>query len=188
MPSKSPASAATARRREQVADLYVRGFSQSAIAAQLNVTQGTVSRDLKQIEGQWRASGIRKFDIAREVELQKLDRLEREAWAAWERSQKPTQSAVVTEAGTSQQTRKSMRHQYGDPRFLDQVNKCICQRRALLGLDAPLQINDVTPQTTAETVEQRRARLQKIFEAASLALAVSSAPLALPAPSDDGRS
>jgi len=37
-----------------------------------------------------------------------------------------------------------MKNQHGDPRFLDQVNKCITHRRALLGLDSPLGIEEGT--------------------------------------------
>ncbi len=44
---------------------------------------------------EWRESSIRDFEILRELELQKLDRLKREAWAAWEYSQKPSQQSVV---------------------------------------------------------------------------------------------
>jgi len=153
---------ARAERRHKVSELYLQAWSQSAIAHELGVTQSTVSSDIRAVQDQWKASGIRNFDLIRELELRKLDRLEREAWAAWERSQKPVQSAVVTGAGAGQQTRKSMKNQVGDPRFLEQVNKCIAQRRTLLGLDAPLQVADVTP-LPSETPDQRRSRLQQIF-------------------------
>jgi len=136
MPVNRARRLAIQQRRQQVADLYLRGWTQEAIATQLSIAQPTVCVDLRKIREAWRASSIRDFDDARAVELQKIDRIEREAWAAWERSQKPAQSAVVSEDTGRQRTRKSMRNQHGDPRFLDQVNKCIAQRRALLGLDA----------------------------------------------------
>lgn len=152
-----------AERRHQVSELYLQGWSQTSIASHLHVTQSTVSGDIRAIQNQWRISGIRNFDLIREIELRKLDRLEREAWAAWERSQKPSQSAVVTGDGSGPQTRKSVRNQVGDPRFLDQVSRCIAQRRTLLGLDAPLQVADVTTLLT-ESYEQRQTRLQELFE------------------------
>ena len=125
-----------AQRRQQVTDLYLQGWSQSAIADHLKVAQTTISLDLKTVETQWRASSVRDFDHLRTVEIQKIDLIEREAWAAWQRSQKPAQSAVVNGEGATQKARKTLKNQYGDPRFLEQVNKCISQRRALLGLDA----------------------------------------------------
>jgi predicted transcriptional regulator len=126
---------AVAHRRMQVAELYLKGLSQPAIAEQLGVSQPTVSGDLKAIQQQWRASDIRNFEERRAMELQKIDLVEREAWDAWERSKKPAQSATVTGAGNGQHTRKSVKNQIGDPRFLEQVNKCISQRRDLLALD-----------------------------------------------------
>jgi len=87
------------KRRRTVADLYLQGWTQIAIAEELGVAQPTISDDLKRIRAQWRESGVRDFDEARQLELMKLDRIEREAWSAWERSQKPAQSAVVTGDG-----------------------------------------------------------------------------------------
>src|SRR4051812_36084473 len=89
-------------RRRQVIDLYLQGWSQPAIAEHLKVGQTTVSLDLRIIQKQWRESAIRDFDQLRARELAKIDFLEREAWAAWQRSQKPAQSAVVNGEGTGQ--------------------------------------------------------------------------------------
>lgn len=169
----------SSQRRHQVAELYLQGWSQSAIAGQVNADQSTINRDIKAIQKEWRASSVRNFDAARELEIRKIDLLEREAWAAWERSKKPSQAAVVTGEGPSQKTRKTMKNQVGDPRFLDQVNKCIAQRRTLLGLDAPLQVADVTP-LPAESAEQRHVRLQQIF----VQIGLHAPRLALPAPTD----
>ena len=90
-------TAQIARRRQQVAELYVKGWFQTAIAEELGVSQTTVCHDLKAIRKQWRESSIRDFDAARERELCKLDLLEREAWAAWQRSQEPAESTKVTQ-------------------------------------------------------------------------------------------
>jgi hypothetical protein len=133
------------RRRQSVADLYVQGLSQMAIAERLNTSQATVSADLKQIRREWRESAIRDFDHAQDRELAKIDRLEREAWAAWERSQKPQQSAVIEGEGAQQPRRKMMRSQNGDPRYLELVHKCVAARCALLGLNAPQRLEHSGP-------------------------------------------
>ena len=135
-----------AKRRSQVAELYIQGWPQARIALQLGVTQPTVGNDLKAIQAQWRVSALRDFDAARELELQKLDRIERESWEAWERSQQPAQSGKVRLlASGGETTEKSLEHQTGDPRYLDQVLKCIDARSKLLGLFAPTKIAPVTP-------------------------------------------
>ena len=135
-----------AERRQRVAELYIQGWTQTKIAAELNVTQGTISKDLKALQREWRESRIRDFDAARELELQRLDRLEREAWAAWLRSQEPLESTkVLNDASGGKKAQKLTQHRDGDPRFLEQIHKCITSRRALLGLDAPTRIAPTSP-------------------------------------------
>jgi transposase len=145
MPISRAKKAEMVRRRSAAGDLCTRGYSQVAIAEELGVSQSTVCTDLQIIHKQWRESAIRDFDSLRERELRKLDALEFEAWKAWQRSQKPSQEAVVTTDGTTQRTQKKVAEQVGDVRFLEQVSKCIASRRALLGLDAPTKIAPTSP-------------------------------------------
>jgi hypothetical protein len=151
------------RRREHVADLYIQGHTQVAIAEKLGVKQPTISVDLTAIRKQWRESTIRNFDEAKEMELQKLDRVEREAWAAWERSQKPSQSATVEGDGTPKRSRKTIVQKNGDPRYLDTVLKCVAARRAILGLDAPTKIAATTPDGQALNFDQRQVHINAIL-------------------------
>jgi len=111
----------------------------------MGLTQPTISQDLSCIRAQWRESTIRDFDAARDLELQKLDRVEREAWAAWERSQQVQESTRVTQDASGKRAQKTVEHPVGDPRYLEQIQKCIAARRALLGLDAPTRIAPVMP-------------------------------------------
>ena len=68
-----------------VGELYVQSWTQTRIAHELGVTQATISTDVKALHEQWRDSGVRDFDLARSIELEKLNLLEREAWEAWKR-------------------------------------------------------------------------------------------------------
>jgi hypothetical protein len=151
------------RRRQQITDLYLQGWTQLEIAQQLSVSQALVSADLRAVCDQWRQSALRDFDLIREIELKKLERIERESWAAWERSQKPAQSADIREGDAGGAARKRIRNQYGDPRFLGQVNQCIVSRRAMLGLD----LDHVTTEETDEHVpwEVRRQRVVALVAA-----------------------
>ena len=87
MPQRRSKNTAVAERRQKVADLYLQGWTQARIGEHFGLNQKTISNDLTRIRQEWRESAIRDFDEAREIELRKLDRIEREAWAAWERSQ-----------------------------------------------------------------------------------------------------
>ncbi len=137
MPVRKSKCLAIRQRRQQVADLYLKGLTQAAISTEVGVGQPTVCSDLKHIQAEWRDSMVRDFDLAREIELQKIDRVEREAWAAWERSQKPDQSAQTYDDPNNRRTRRTVRNRNGDPRYLEIVLRCSRERRELLGLDAP---------------------------------------------------
>ena len=148
-------------RRQQVAHLYLQNWTQDQIARHLSVGPPTISADLEQIRQQRLQSEVRDFNAARELQLQKIDLLERESWATWERSKKPSQSATVDGEGNGQRTRKTMRNQVGDPRFLEQVSKCVAQRRAILGLDA-IPLFTEQDADVRITLNARRARLVAI--------------------------
>ena len=145
MPKDAHQRLEIARRRQQVADLYLQRCTQVTIAERLNVSQATVCDDLKKIRAEWRESAIRDFDQSCELELRTIDWVQRESAEAWERSKKPTQSAVIHGDGTSTPTRKILKNQIGDPRFLEQIHKCIASRRAILGLDAPQRLEHSGP-------------------------------------------
>lgn len=144
MPAKTSKNFEILRRRRQIAELYVQRHSQAVIAERLGISQATVSADIKRIRREWRVSTLRDFDTACDLELQQLDRVEREAWELFERSQKPAQSAVIGD-GNGAPTRKSVKNRDGDIRALDVILKCGTARRALLGLDAPTRIAPVMP-------------------------------------------
>lgn len=135
-----------ARRRQLVGELYVQGWTQARIAQEFGVTQATISTDVKSLHEQWRASGVRDFDLARSIELEKLNLMEREAWEAWKRSSEPSESTKVTSTGeNNKRAEKTVKQRVGDPRFLEQLHKCMATRRALLGLDAPTKIAPTSP-------------------------------------------
>jgi hypothetical protein len=168
MPVKPNVKVAVAKRRGQVADMYVRGMKQMDIAEELKLSQATISNDIKAIQAVWKAACVRDFDLARQRELEKLDKLEREAWAAWERSQRPSQGATVREGkpGANGTTTKAMKQRDGDPRFLDVIHRCITSRRTLLGLDLQEQptITHATQINLGVSLDERRRDLLEIID------------------------
>lgn len=124
-------------RRADVARRYLQGQTQGQIAADLGVHQSQVTRDLKTLRQRWQEQAADQTGRWIAQELARLAALEAEAWAAWQRSRQNAVKEIeeTTEDGFRQ--RKETTGQAGDPRFLDQVQKCVQQRRDLLGLDAP---------------------------------------------------
>jgi hypothetical protein len=130
-----------ARDRRRVADLYLKGWIQADIAEEVGLNQGTVSRDLKALHKEWLASALVDIDEAKSRELAKIDKLEREYWQAWERSQEDAETVTkkATETGGVERKEGAIvtKGQAGDPRFLAGVQWCIERRCKILGIDAP---------------------------------------------------
>jgi hypothetical protein len=163
MACKPRQSDAFAERRAQVGDLYLQNWTETAIAERLGIAQSTVRADLKAIQQSWREAAMRDFDQARVVEIQKLDRIEPEAWAGSERSQKPAQAVQISGQGNGEQWVKSVGNQVGDPRFLEQIKECFAHRRVLLQVDISAPVPPDQPQEYL-SLEERRARLLTIIE------------------------
>ena len=119
---KRQASHQLAARRREVVRLVHKGWTQAAIARQLKIPPGTVSRDRAAMQKFWRDFPLHDFENVRLEQLQKIDVIEAEAWAAWDRSQQRRQVAQLTRGKTGEQTRTSLQDQHGDPR-ITQVHK-----------------------------------------------------------------
>lgn len=126
-------------RYRQVAALYLQGKWQTEIATIVGTTQQQVSYDLKILQKRWYQESVADIAERKAIELQRVDKIEREAWEAWERSKQPRE-VTITEAseGTHPGRKATMRKegQAGDPRFLVEIGKCVDRRVAILGIGA----------------------------------------------------
>lgn len=141
------------RDRREIAERYLEGKTQAAIAEYLNgragigykLTRQMIGYDLKALQSQWRESALINIDEAKAKELAKIDRLEWEYWIAWERSCADAETITEKGKGTGtavQDFEKTIqrRGQAGDPRFLQGVQWCIDRRCKILGVDAPQKV------------------------------------------------
>lgn len=143
------------KRRAQVAELYLKGWTQWEIARKVKVDQGTVSRDLKAMHEHWKAAGVRDLDAIKQKELDKIDHLERTYWAAWDRSCKTASKTrkkrneiteqvspdeKVTRTAGPVEITEQKEGRDGNPAFLAGVQWCINRRCELLGLDKPKRV------------------------------------------------
>jgi len=128
------------RDRHNIGRMYLKGMIQADIAKELQVSQSTISREIKMLVEEWRVERAYDINEAKQRELAKVDALEIEYWEAWKRSQED--AVTRTEGKTSQGFVDTTRTegQAGDPRFLDGVLKCIQKRCDILGVDAPKKI------------------------------------------------
>lgn len=130
----------------RLAEMYVRGWTQARIGQELGVTQAAISNDLKELHRRWREETTLALDDYKRKELAKLDELEREYWAAWERSQESRKTVKKRKSdmpgGVAELKEMIQSESCGDAKYLDGVLRCIDRRSKLLGLDAP-ERNDI---------------------------------------------
>ncbi|QDU97520.1 hypothetical protein [Lignipirellula cremea] len=138
-------------RRRQVADLYVQAVSLVEMAESLGVDAAAVKRDLKAVHAAWRRERPDDLDTLRERELQKIDRVEREAWRAWERSQRDVVATKLSHDEKSRKAERTSKEQFGDPRYLTMIKDCIDRRCRLLGLGTETS-SDQPPAPVCEVV------------------------------------
>ena len=146
-------------RQFQVSELFLKGHRHATDIARClggKWTSMTIGRDLAVCRRRWRESVAPNMAEILNEELRKIDRLEEEAWAAWERScadRRKTRAAKKTEGGKrvngnvevvggKETTTKEVATEetVGDPRFMEQIRWCISERCKLLGVTAPQQI------------------------------------------------
>jgi hypothetical protein len=143
---------------QQIAEMYLSGRTQADIGNALNLTQQTISNDLKTLQQRWLESSVRDFDELRAEQLAKIDRLEAEYWAGWARSTRPkTRKGKKSKSssgpmGDSDESSVQVEERDGNPTWLAGVDKCIERRCKLLGLDAPTRAELSVAQTFADFV------------------------------------
>jgi hypothetical protein len=143
-------------RRARIASLKVQGLSIRQIQARFEQdgycnpdtgrpwSIGMIAEDLKMLEDRWKAEAQRDIAIWKKIELAKIDEIEREARAAWERGigkkQKTTQEKTTGgKEGESTKASVVTEEWIGDPRFLQVLLDCQARRAKLMGLDEALR-------------------------------------------------
>jgi len=144
-------------RLDIISELYKRGYSyrdiRDEVMARLDLPSyslRTVSKDVNKLLEEWRETRIDNTDLALQLELERLDSIVKEAWAAWEKSKTDYERKKAKQQGVPGNSEEEngiitvkLEQQkeevicYGDPRYLDIIHKALIERRKLLGLYAP---------------------------------------------------
>lgn len=121
--------------KTHIARLYLEGYSQNAMSkwisenTEMYVSPMSISTYTKQVLQEWHDARVNDIDLRITAELMRLDRVEQEAWAAWERSKfdkvkytKKNNDFYGAEDIT--ETTESV----GDVKFLELARQCILDR------------------------------------------------------------
>lgn len=135
------------RKLDRIALLYCHGKTQTEIGAdpEVKMNRSNVSRALVKVRERWKERASRSFEEKLNEELAKLDRLENEAWAGYQRSLRDAKRTMIED--NDGKTKKSIVTEAndGDPRFLVIVESIADKRLKLLGAYAPTKIAPTTP-------------------------------------------
>ncbi len=131
-----------------ISELFTKGKSFREIASEVNqlhgrkITHVTVFNEVKHLLADWKKDREQLIDYHKTIELEKINRLEKTYWDAWERSIAGVKKSDVKKKGSPStvdivEKRDVEQTGLGDPRYLDGVQWCIEQRCKILGINAP---------------------------------------------------
>ena len=147
------------QHRVEITKRYVRGETQTQIAAALGVHYTTVGRDLVQIRAAWVAAYTSDYNEHAAKELARIDHLEQTYWEAWESSKADrstrTQTVRPDEKGKLAPVQGVMEtaESVGDKKWLDGIQWCIEARMRLLALVQPAPVVNNTAVMVNGTVQ-----------------------------------
>lgn len=132
----------------RISELYLRGWIQADIAKDVGISANTVSRLLAEVRKRWLVNQVNNFELRKSMELERIDRLEREYWEAWDKSKKGQNKIINTRLkrttmrgdSTEETDGQEFLDTPGDPRFLEGIQKCIALRTRILGLEEATKI------------------------------------------------
>lgn len=143
MPGTKRTKSEVLRDRELIAKLRLRNRTLNGIVQDTGLSLATVKREIQAIEAEWRASANEAVSEIKARELRKLDQIETEAWAEWERSKldwfkrMQRDGSGSEESGPIHETKEEVGGRIGEPRFLQIIVQVQERRAKLLGADKP---------------------------------------------------
>ncbi len=134
--------------RAKIVQLIRRGYTQKMIAEELGLSAGTVCNDWNKVVERMNANRDVDMKYQRTVLVEQLMEVQREAWAALERSKEDFVKVVEEEssgggplAGTRTRTIRTTEGRLPAPEYMNIINKCIHQISELSGAYPSKDIN-----------------------------------------------
>jgi DNA-binding CsgD family transcriptional regulator len=146
-----------ARNTQIIIDL-LGGKSHKQLAEDNGISPSTVRDIVRDTREQWKEWRVSHFDIMLLNELERINRIEDEAWDAYEKSKKPMTTTTRRTDGTRtmdeetgkekltiiyEEVKSQTRHP--DPRYMNIIQWCVEQRLKIIGGYAPEKHAATTP-------------------------------------------
>jgi hypothetical protein len=167
--------------RVKISQLYLAGESQYAIGKKLNLSQSQVSSELAIVRENWVKQTSMDLDTVKAEQLVKIDKIEQEMWACWEKSKRTKKLSTKfgkmnrenNPAGIPQINSFNVveEEELGDMKYMDMIMRCVTERLKITGGYAAKEIKtDI--KATISTGASDREEIISLLEG----LASSAAP------------
>lgn len=160
------------RDKNFITSLYLKGYSCRYIASELckevgedkYISYRTVNNDIRSLLKEWEKDRIDDINHLKLIELEKINKLERTYWEAWEKSvtdYQRTNKKIKAKAGKQDNSKPSPSEQeiattdmisMGNPSYLSGIERCIQMRCKILGIEAPQKVDHTTKGDKIESV------------------------------------
>ena len=133
--------------RVKVAEMFVQSYTLRQIAEEVckdrpyKLSHVQICQDIKTVVAQWKTDTSAFIDERMESDLMKLERIENEAWQAWERSKGIKRTRTKTKVGDVVTNTIKDENLVGDPKFLEVIRQVLQDRANLLGYMAPKKVD-----------------------------------------------
>lgn len=145
-----------------IAEMFLKGHSCRNIAVKLcdhvgkpnYITYRTVNNDINALIKEWEKDRISEINKQKLIELEKVNKLERTYWMAWEKSiedyekkAKKIKGALGTDKKgnalkpSEQELQTTNMISFGNPAYLAGIERCIERRCKILGINAPKEVD-----------------------------------------------
>lgn len=157
------------RRRElskemkavKAVEMYVQGHTQIEIARIFDVAACTVSGWIADVRIQWAEQRAVGGEHLVNMELAKLDAVEKNAWQQFNKSKKTRRKVTIKSSDDSVERTETIEEGLGDPRYLALVTKAIEQRCKLLGI---VKDTEAKGNVDHETVRKARQLMAEAYK------------------------
>ena len=144
LPPKTKTKSERELHLSKVAEGLHAGKSIKQTAIELDRTGASISKDRRILRMRWAKKNTDYIQEEKFDQLEKLNRIEEEAWDAWDRSigeRSQTTRRVVQRNGVEERiVSETTETLAGDPRYLSTLNDVIRRRCSILGVDAPKEM------------------------------------------------
>lgn len=163
-------------RHDLLAQMYVKGYTQAEMAAELGLVQSTINKEIRKMVDRWAGTKFEDLDRYKSEQLHRINMMESELWEAWEKS-KTARKVIVNKSKSGELLNdvdaitgrpiKVQEDKYwklatteeeatgGDMQYMNGIMWCVSERSKILGINAPKKVAQTDPSGAHEAASAK---------------------------------